>query len=130
MLPVGRQSAKLPSNAGLLGVAKAEDCSQLWSPNAPVGLMTQARLNEVALPSATATDASRVISSSQWTTQTAGREPSLGTGFARKCLICKNLQFKSHSAMFSAAFLQTPLSKAPANATFVQFVAWALPIEC
>jgi hypothetical protein len=74
----------------------------------------EGRLNEVASPSASATDASRVISSCQWFT--APIRDWRRTGDFRvlwKCPVSKQLQFKFHSCVCVSAFLQTALSKAP-----------------
>jgi hypothetical protein len=64
-------------------------------------------LNEVALLSAAATDASRVLSSTQWAIvparDSAGFSDSHGP---RKCRSFRELQFKSHSAKPAVVFLQ------------------------
>jgi hypothetical protein len=81
------------------------------------------RLNEVALPSASATDAARVVTSGQWVTQPCRAQPSSRDirGF-RNPLLSKGLQFKSHTSPSETAFLQTALSKAPRRCRLASMV--------
>jgi hypothetical protein len=83
----------------------------------------QSRLNEVAVPSASATDAARVVTSGQWVTRPGRAQRSSRDirGF-RNPLLSKGLQFKSHISPSEAAFLQTALSKAPRRCRFASSV--------
>jgi hypothetical protein len=75
------------------------------------------------VPSASATDAARVVTSGQWVTQPCRAQPSSRDipGF-RNPLLSKGLQFKSHSSPSEAAFLQTVLSKAPRRCRLASMV--------
>ena len=73
----------------------------------------QERLNEVALPSAAATDASRVVISGQCSARNCYRIPN--RHIPRKCPISKQLQFKSHSNPSSGIRSNAPIESAPAS---------------
>ena len=88
------------------------------------------RLNEVALPSAAATDASRAVFSIQWAAASPRGQPGFSHScLTRKCLICRKLQFKSHSAKTSRRFLQTALSKAAGLLSVRGISVELLPVE-
>jgi len=77
---------------------------------------TLVRLNEVALPSAAATDASRVVISSRaHSGQPTGTESAV---FLTSVLFPSSYNSNPITTRLQAAFVQTPQSKVPRHETF------------